>query len=84
MAARGYAERLVTQSNQQLEKLITSLGNYDQAVASHAAYLLQNSGKSLLSADVQSALRDARPATRAGFRAYLEAWRENQMAKVRR
>ena len=81
-SARDYAERLVAASDKDVNKLIESLSMYDEAVASQAAHLLRTSGLSLQSELLLAALKSASPATQAGFRAYAEAWRENEIART--
>jgi hypothetical protein len=80
-SARDYAERLAATSANDVSPLIESLSEYDEAVAAHAAHLLRISGVSLQSESLIGALKTASPATQAGFRAYVEAWRENEIAR---
>ncbi len=81
-SARDYAERLVAASDKDVTKLIESLSMYDEAVVSQAAHLLRASGLSLQSQPLLTALKTASPATQAGFGAYAEACRENEIARV--
>ncbi|MBC7819137.1 MAG: hypothetical protein IAG10_19785, partial [Planctomycetaceae bacterium] len=81
-SARDYAERLVAASTNDVTKLIESLSTYDEAVAAQAAHLLRTSGLSLQSQPLLTALKTASSATQAGFRAYAEAWRENEIVRV--
>jgi hypothetical protein len=81
-AAYDYARILVAEADGDFAKLLTSLADYDRAVAAQAAHLWQSSGESLLSDSIQAALKQATPETRAGFQTYLEAWRENQLARA--
>jgi hypothetical protein len=80
--ACNYAQRRVAESHGDFAKLLKSLSTYDRAVAAQAARLWQQSGESLLSESIQSQLKAASPETQAGFQAYLEAWRETQMARA--
>jgi hypothetical protein len=80
-AARDYAERLFAAHRNNLNDLIASLSNFDEAVAAQVAHLLRASGESLQSAQLQSALKSAPPAIQTGFRDYTEAWRENEIAR---
>ena len=80
-AAYDYARRLFFESHGDLETLLTSLAGYDRAVAAQAASLYQSSGKSLLSEHASKALNSASEATQVGFHAYLNAWRECQLAQ---
>ena len=82
-SARDYAERLVTAAKGDWKKLIASLGDYDDAVAAQAAHLVRVSGTSLQSEPLRSALKGGREMTQSGFRAYAEAWRENEIARAK-
>ncbi|HUE73300.1 MAG TPA: CehA/McbA family metallohydrolase, partial [Pirellulaceae bacterium] len=79
--AYDYAQRLVAASGGDLPALIKSLANYDEAVAAQAAHLWQQPCGSLLSDESQAALKAAAPHTARGIRTYLDAWRENQIAR---
>jgi hypothetical protein len=79
--AFDYAQRLAAASGGDLPALLKALADYDEAVAAQAAHLWQQSGHSLLSDEAQAALKGAAPQVAAGTRAYLEAWRENQLAR---
>ena len=81
-SARDYAERLVTVAGNDWVKLVASLSGYDEAVAAQAAYLVQAAGTSLQSEPLISSLKTGTPATRSGFQAYAEAWRENEIARA--
>jgi hypothetical protein len=81
-AAYDYAKRMHEAAKGDLVKLVASLAGYDRATASQAAHLVQSSGTSLLADESQAVWTKASPAVQAGFRAYLEAWRENQMARA--
>lgn len=81
-AAFDYAQRLFASSGGDAKQLVARLENYDRAVAVQAAHLYQSGGKSLLAPPAQQALGKASDETKAGFRMYLEAWRENQFARA--
>ncbi len=83
-AAYDYAQRRFADSRGELAKLIEGLRDYDEAVAAQAAHQFQSSGGSLLSEASRAVLKTAAPATQEGFRAYLDAWRENQIARASR
>ena len=80
-AAYDYARRLFAESDKDLQKLIGVLANYDHAVATQAAHLYQTSGRSLLTSDTQETIGGASSSVRTGFREYIKAWRENQIAR---
>ena len=82
-SARDYAERLVTDARGDWKKLIASLSKYDDAVAAQAAHLVRVSGTSLQSESLVTALKAGADMTRSGFRAYAEAWRENEIERAK-
>lgn len=79
--AFDYAQRLVLAGGDDLPALLASLANYDEAVAAQAAHLWQQAGRSLLTDEAQAALQKAPPQAARGIRTYLDAWRENQLAR---
>jgi hypothetical protein len=81
-SAHDYAREAMKQSGDDFTKLLARLADYDEAVAAQAAHLWQASGKSLLVEEAQTALKTATPKVAQGFRAYLDAWRENQVARA--
>lgn len=81
--ARDYAERLVNRDRNDVTALVTHLAEYDTAVAAHAAHLLRSSGIALSHEPLQSALKTANESTRMGFQQYQDAWRENELARVK-
>ena len=83
-STRVYAERLFAASAGDLAKITPRLADYDEATASQLAHLFRTSGGSLLSDEFQAALKTAAPPTQAGYRAYLESWRENELARSAR
>ena len=82
-SARDYAKRLVAAAGSDWTKLIASLSDYDEAVAMQAAHLVRASGTSLQSEPLLAALKTGTPAVQAGFRAYANAWRENEIARAK-
>ena len=82
-SARDYAKRLVAAANGDWKKLIASLSDYDEAVATQAAHLVRASGTSLQSEPLLAALKSGTAAVRSGFRAYANAWRENEIARAK-
>ena len=81
--AYDYANRIVKREKAQLPGVLKALANYDEAVAAQAAGLLDRRGISPQQKDVQQSLKTASPHVRAGFAAYLRAWRESQIARSR-
>jgi hypothetical protein len=82
LSAHDYAVRCLAEAKGDFSKLLTALADYDRAVAIQAAHLWQSSGESLLSESAQATLKQASTETQAGFQEYLNAWRENQLARA--
>lgn len=80
--AHEYAATAVKASGEDLRALLAKLAPFDEAVAAQAAHQWQRMGKSLLADEAQAALKTASPKVASGFRAYLDAWRENQTARA--
>jgi len=81
-AAHGYAQRLVAEAKGDLAKLVAELADFDQAVAAQAAHLFAPTGEALRTPAARAILESASPQTRAGFRAYLDAWRQSAAARA--
>lgn len=81
-SAHDYAQAAMKESGEDFTKLLARLADYDEAVAAQAAHLWQSAGKSLLAEDARTELKTATPKVAQGFRAYLDAWRENQEARA--
>jgi hypothetical protein len=82
--ARKYAERALAAAGGDPAKLVAALGDYDAPIASQAAHLYRAAGGSLTAEPLVEALKTVPPAVAEGFRAYREAWRENELAQVQR
>ncbi|WP_299464492.1 CehA/McbA family metallohydrolase [uncultured Gimesia sp.] len=80
--AHAYAERLVTQHPDDLEALLKSLADYDQAVSLQAASLLRARGVSPFDPELTKLLQDAARPVQIGFGLYAEAWRSSQIARA--
>jgi hypothetical protein len=80
-SAREYAERLVGANGKEVEKLIPTLAEYDQAVAVHAAALLQSRGVAIEGPEVAASVKKAGAHVADGFRHYFEAWRQCEIAR---
>jgi hypothetical protein len=83
-SAHDYADRLFAEAHGDTAKLITALGTFDAATAAQAAHLLRTTGHSLESEELVAAVKAAAPPVQAGFRSYVEAWRENERAHAQR
>ena len=81
-SAHDYAQRIYKKAGGELDRLIQLLPDYDQAVAAHVAHLYQSSGRTLLSPAATETISSASGEVKAGFRLYLDAWRENQIARA--
>lgn len=66
-AAFDYAKEIVDSSPDSIDKIIKRLAAYDEAVAAQVAGLLWKAGTTLTSSEVSTALKRARPETKAGF-----------------
>ena len=77
-----YAQQLMKQTKGQAKPLLAALANYDQAVAAHAAALLQSKTPGiLLQDDFQQILTEAAEPARQGIQTYLRQWRESQQVR---
>jgi hypothetical protein len=81
-AAFDYAQRAYAACDGDLGKLVAALIEYDAATAAQGARLFHAAGGSLTSAESQVVLQAAEPAVQTGFRRYLEAWRDNEVARA--
>lgn len=81
-SAYEYASRILERTGEDLSRLLKRLASYDEAVAAQAANLWQERGRPLTSGEVTDILRQASPPVRRGFHAFLEAWRESQIARL--
>jgi dienelactone hydrolase len=79
-SAYEYARKLWETSNHDPRKFVPSLADYDEAASIQAAGLLTAIGNSIDDADLQTAAKKAGPHVERGFRQYLEARREMQIA----
>lgn len=77
-AAVEYAARVFATSKGDLDQSLELLKGYDEAVAAQVAHLLEQSRVSIVSPAVQQKVNSATDSVKAGFRRYLEAWRETQ------
>lgn len=77
-SAYTYAKELLKASEGEVPGLIKKLASYDEAVAIQAAALLQEQGVALTEPDISMYLQQAAPATKSGFRKFMEAWQASQ------
>jgi hypothetical protein len=80
-SAFAYAERLLRETGAELPKLLRALADYDEAVAEQAAGLLQARGVAVQAPEVLAAAKQAGEPVGRGFQAFVEAWRECQIAR---
>lgn len=80
-SAHAYAQRLVQMHGKQVLPLLQALVNYDEAVAVHVAALLHGQGVTVADANIQEAAKKAGPQVARGFQAYVDAWRDSQIAR---
>jgi hypothetical protein len=81
-SARDYAERAFAEAKGKLPQLTRALADYDAATAAQAAHLYLASGGSPLSEEYLLAIKAGPPSVQDGFRSFLEAWRENEQARL--
>ncbi len=86
-SAHVYAQRTFKRAGGDLAELLTSLSGFDSATAAQAAYLYQFAlppGAPKLNSPVaeQKVARASKHVQR-GFRRYMKAWRENQIAAAK-
>jgi hypothetical protein len=79
--AYDYARIVFAESAGDLAALLARLSDYDQAVASQVAHLIQSKLGPSAWDQLQPRLEAAAPAVRARFELYRTAWRENQAAR---
>ncbi len=82
--AREYAARAVGKSGGDLAKLVELLAPYDAAIAAQAAHEYVVAGKALDATQIEQATKRAPMAISEGFRAWWQAWREQQLAQAER
>jgi hypothetical protein len=79
--ALAYAQRLVRQHGESTVKIVAALADHDEAVAVQVASLLQARGVALQDKTIRAAVRAAGPHVERGFDAFVEAWRECEIAR---
>lgn len=87
-SARGYAERIMLTSSDDISPVLEALESHDEATSSQAAFLIhRRSGLSgrppFLSGDAQASVRQASQHVQQGFQRYVDAWRRCQIAAVK-
>jgi len=80
-SAFDYASRLVRESADDFDRLMTRLTEYDQAVAVQVARLVHVQKIKTRTELVQAAARTDRQSIKDGFRAYVDAWKECEIAR---
>jgi hypothetical protein len=81
-SAAAYAQRLMTAHNNRPTDVAAALTSYDEAVAVQAAALLKASGADLHDTRHREAAKQAGPHVERGFRAFLEAFRASEVARI--
>jgi hypothetical protein len=80
-SAHTYAKRIISDANGNWKKAIAALSEYDEAVAAQTVGLLRTVGVSPSDKNVRAAAKAAGGPVLRGFNAYLESWRESQIAR---
>ncbi len=83
-SAYDYAQKLFANADNDWQRLVFSLSDYDEAVAAQTAHLVTRSGTSHFSEPIQKAVEAGTSATRSGFKAYREEYRANEIARAMR
>ncbi|WP_372721434.1 CehA/McbA family metallohydrolase [Novipirellula sp.] len=81
--AHEYARDIFMSAGGDLNTILKSLEDFDEATAIQAAHRVQQAGNTLLDDSNQAFIRKAAPQTRRGIAQYLSVWRETQMAKFK-
>jgi hypothetical protein len=81
-SAAEYAQRLMTNHNNRPTDVVAALASYDEAVAVQAAALLKASGADLHDAQLRAAAKQAGPHVERGLRAFVEASRASEFARL--
>jgi hypothetical protein len=81
-SAFDYAQRLMAEQGDSVEKLVIALADYDEAVAAQVAGLLQARGTSIDDREVREAAKKAGEHIERGFRAFFDAWRAMEIARA--
>ena len=82
-SAREYAERLVEAAAEDVDRLVDSLADYDEAVAVQAAAALRRRDELFRGAALERLLASSSPAVRTGVRRYVEAWKQSEAARAK-
>jgi hypothetical protein len=80
-SAAEYARRLVQTHGGDVPKLVQALASHDEAVAVHVAALLHARGVAVLDAELRTAFAKGGPQVERGLQAYVEAWRQCEIAR---
>jgi hypothetical protein len=79
--AFDYAAQLVEESGNEVAKVESRLADYDEAVASQTARILHLRKLRTPAELLEAASRTDAAAIRSGFQAYVEAWKESEVAR---
>jgi hypothetical protein len=83
-SALGYASQLVEESRTDFDQLISRLAEYDEAVAAQAARLVHVRQIKTPAQLLEAARSTHVAAIRRGIRAYVDAWKECEAARIGR
>lgn len=84
LSPRGYAEQLVKSAAGDLTKLVSSLKDYDAAIAAQSTHLFLTDAKSVDAEALETAIKAASPAAANGMRAAWQAFREQELARAKK
>jgi hypothetical protein len=83
-SAFEYATRLVADLADDFSPLMKELANYDEAVAAQAARILHVRKLKTPTELLEAAVRIDNQSIKAGFRAYVDAWKECEVARAQK
>ena len=79
-SAYDYANKLISNSQRDMQDLLKGLSAYDEAVSVQAAALLQRQGVLKPGNEISELLKQASPAVQKGFKAFNDAWQETEVS----
>jgi hypothetical protein len=83
-SAFDYAKRIVEEAHGDTAALARRLGDFDEAVAAQTASVLRAKDPEGFENTCRAVTQTATPATRRGFDAYVEQWRQSKAARAER
>ncbi|RAJ94027.1 beta-galactosidase-like protein [Larkinella arboricola] len=82
-SAYAYAKRVIDNTNGDNQKLFRQLGEFDQAVSTQAASILNEQNR-LVDAGLLESLKKAPSPVKTGFQEFIDSWKVSEMARKNR